>query len=284
MVTKEVFKKTFWPVFIIIFIIVAVFVGEAVYSSIYESQVKKTLSEKGFDTKNLSHEEIEQLTNTKDQNIEIGDDVFTCENDNSVQSRGYIYLHGLGDHNQKAFDYQRRLIENDSKTKDILDFDYDELQTLKEISDNFSTKFNEFVLENDLEEIIIIGQSAGGVVVSFSAHRLDFDGIIELHTLASPLNGYHVSEQFLGELVGFSREIGEGFEPFKTPPNNVKVYHHKTVEDESLRSWCGDYADFCDPLKVQYNNIEGSKEFFYPEQDHTSIMFTVSKLIIDCHR
>ena len=271
MVTKEVFKKTFWPVFIIVFIIVAIFVGKAIYDSIYSVQVEKALSG--------GEAEIDEETD-----IKITNTVFECENDNSVKSRAYVYLHGLGDHNPGAFDYQRSLIKDDTKTKDILDFDYDETLTLNEISDDFVSEFNQFVLENNFEEVIIIGQSAGGVIASFSAHKLEFGGVIELHTLASPLNGYHVSEQFLGDSTGFTREIGLGFDSFTRASENVKVYHHKTVEDKSLRSWCGDYASFCDPLKAQNNNLEGSEEFFYPEHGHTSIMPAVSKLIIDCHQ
>ena len=107
---------------------------------------------------------------------------------------------------------------------------------------------------------------------------------MELHTLASPINGYHVSDIFLGDMTGFTREIGKGFDKFMKPSGNVKVYHHKTVDDKSLRSWCGAYTNFCDPDKAQNNNIESSKEFFYPEHDHSSIMPAVSKLIIDCRK
>jgi hypothetical protein len=209
----------------------------------------------------------------------IGNAVFACENDNSVQTRGYVYLHGFGDHNPNAFDYQRDLIAEDPKTKDILDFDYDEKLSIVGISEDFVSQFDEFVSENDFEEIVIIGQSAGGTIAAYSAHKLNFTGTIELHTLASPLRGCDnkgFAEQFVpGE--GFYREIGIGLGPFLTPANNVRVYHHKTVNDETLTQ--------CDtPVLMQYNNIAGSQEFYYPELNHETIMPTVSKIIIDCHK
>lgn len=209
----------------------------------------------------------------------IGDAVFACENDNSVQSRGYVYLHGFGDHRPQAFDYQRGLIAEDEKTKGILDFDYDEKLSIADISEDFVSQFDEFVSENDLEEIVVIGQSAGGTIAAYSAHRLNFPGTIEIHTLASPLRGCDnkgFAEQFVpGE--GFYREIGIGFDPFNAPADNVKVYHHKTVNDEALTQ--------CDtPVLMQYNNVPGSKEFYYPELNHETIMPTVSKTIIECHK
>ncbi len=189
-----------------------------------------------------------------------------------------MYLHGHGDHNPGAFDYQKSLIGDIP----ILDFDYDENLLLADISNDFVTQFNQFALDNEFEEIVIIGQSAGGVISSYSANRLVFSGTIELHTLASPLNGYHVSDVFLGGQTGFSKEIGIGFDPFKSA--NVKAYHHKNVNDEELRSYCGDNAKFCDSLKIQNNNLPGSKEFFYKQYTHETIMPAISKLIIECHQ
>jgi|TARA_Y100000310_G_scaffold243188_1_gene247625 hypothetical protein len=205
--------------------------------------------------------------------------VYECTNDNSISSKGYVYLHGLGDHNPGILNDIKALINQDP----ILDFDYNEKLLLNEISNDFILQFSKFASQNNFEEIVIIGQSAGGVIASFSAHQLNFNGVIELHTLASPINGYHVSDKFLGELSGFAREIGEGFDSFTKPGNNFKIYHHKTVVDEDLSSLCGEFAKFCSPLSIQDNNIEGSNDFYYSEYDHTSIMPAVSKMIIECH-
>jgi len=263
---KHIAKKVFWPIFVIIFILVALFIFKTVYNSIYSSQVEKAMGGENIDSNKVT-------TETK-----LTDAVYECENDNSIESRGYVYLRGLGDHNPGAFDYQKSLIGD----VPILDFDYDENLLLAEISNDFIIQFNQFVSDNEFEEIVIIGQSAGGIIASYSASKLVFSGIIELHTLASPLNGYHVSDVFLGEQTGFSREIGAGFDAFESA--NVKAYHHKNVDDEELRSYCGDNARFCDPLKIQNNNIPNSKEFFYKQYTHESIMPVVSKLIIDCHQ
>ena len=78
--------------------------------------------------------------------------------------------------------------------------------------------------------------------------------------------------------------MGVGFGPFTKPGSNVKVYRHKTVEDQVLRSFCGPLANFCDPKAIRDNNVEGSKQFLYPQYDHTTIMPAVAKLVIDYHR
>jgi len=289
--TKKGRKKVFWSVFIIIFIIVAIVVGINVYNFIYESQVISELEKWGIDPSELTEEELDELLNPKESDIKITDAVFECENNNSVQSRGYIILLGLGNHNKDTYYYENSLMLEDSKVKGILTYDYDENLLLQDISIDFIEKVNEFLASYDVEELIIVGTSAGGVVAAYSANELNFSGPVELHTIASPLKGYNLKgwkERFIGDRTGFEREIGLGFESFITPSDNVKVYHHKeitTVEDEySLLSWCGSYVQFCDILEIQYNNIEGSKEFYYDGYDHEAIMNHVLRMIIACHQ
>jgi len=276
---KSMVKKAFLPVFIIVFIIVALFIGWGMYDSVYERQTSKALAEHDMNTSGMTSEELRQVEASKKLDIELTDAVFTCENDNSVQSRGYVYMHGLGDHNLGAFDYQRGLIGNDPKTKSILDFDYNENLNIAKISEDFVSQFDKFISKHDFEEIVIIGQSAGGTIAAYSANKLKFVGAIELHTIASPLRGCDnkgFKEKFVtGE--GMYREIGIGFNQFGTPPSNMKVYHHKTISDEVLIQ--------CDtPVEMQYNNLERSSEFYYEEYNHETIMHAVSKLIIDCHK
>ena len=270
---KLISKKVFWPIFIIIFIVVAFFIGKAVYDSLVEKAFSGESSIQGNSNDN---EVMGDQIGSNSEDVTKTVETFTCES--TSKNVGYVYLHGFGDHDPGAFDYQKDLIQN----RPILDFGYDGKLSLNEISNDFISKFNLFAVEQQVEEIIIIGQSAGGVIAANSASQLKFNGKIELHTLASPLNGYHVSGVFLGDQIGFGREISLGFEAFTTPSSNVKTYHHKTINDEELESYCGDYKRFCDGLKVQNNNLAGAKEFFY-DYTHASIMHPVSKLIIDCH-
>jgi hypothetical protein len=213
---------------------------------------------------------------------------FSCENDSSVVStRAYVYLRGFGDHSPGAIDYQKNLMNADTKVVGILDFDYDEQKSLQTISGEFVSQFNTFAAEHNPEEIIVIGQSAGGTVAAFSASQLNFSGKMEIHTMASPLRGYNLRgfmESFVGDRQGFGREIALGISPFIKPGNNVKSYHHKTVTDSQLTSSCGDFEAFCNAIDIQNNNLPGSKQFSYPKHDHTSIMRAVSKKIIDCHQ
>ena len=252
---------------------------EEIYNLIY-NEVLKQRAPGGKQEEGFAKEPL--LLSPKTSN-----DTFVCENDNSVKAIGYVYLHGLGDHSSVAVDLLKSLTQNDSKTKGILDFDYNEQGTLDTISNDFALKFNTFKSQYDLEEVVIIGQSAGGVVAAYSAHKLNFDGDIELHTIASPLNGYGdfgaTSKQAAENMAGFAKEIGLGFASFITP-QGIKVYHHKTAEDEFLSSWCGDYASFCSSNVIQNNNIEGSKEFYYSGYSHTSIMPAVLEMIINCHQ
>ncbi len=210
----------------------------------------------------------------------ISYDEFSCKNDNSVKSRGYVYIHGYGSHGPEQFEFERKLIAKDPKVKFILDFDYDEMLTMDQISNDFINQFNTY--NKDVEEIVILAESAGGIIAVNSMNKLKYDGIVELHTLASPINGYHVGEIFIGDTIGFGKEIGLGFNKWENKPNNFRVVHHKTITDSSLRKRCGWFKMFCNPLDIQNNNVEGSEVYFYPNDDHATIMDNSAKLVIEC--
>jgi len=240
--------------------------GKSVYKSVYDHKIRQIL---GIPNSTISNN--------------IYDKDYSCENNNSVTSRGYIYIHGYKEHNIHAFDYERALLANDTKTKGILDFDYNETVSTYTLCRIFLGEFNLFVSEHDFNEIIIFARSAGGNIISYCAKDLIFNGTIEIHTLASPLKGYNVEDKYLSNRYGIERELGRGYGPYEKPPSNIRVYHHKTVEDESLRSWCGIYDYLCDPVNIQNNNVPGSQEFFYPGFNHSSIVQEVSKIVIGCH-
>ncbi len=208
----------------------------------------------------------------------ITNNTFECENNNSVQSRAYILLRGFGDHDPGSYDYHKDLISNDPKVRGVMDFDYNETTRLADLSQDFINEFNEFIDGKELEEVIIIGHSAGGTIAAYSAHKLEFNGAIEIHTLASPLKGCDFLMAILQFLIGrgYWRDAGVGLDQFTTPGDNVKVYHHKIINDEVLRR-CGA------PVEVQNNNVNGSKEFYYEEYGHSTIVPAVSKIIIECH-
>ncbi|MBI2579739.1 MAG: hypothetical protein HYW27_02450 [Candidatus Aenigmarchaeota archaeon] len=212
---------------------------------------------------------------------------FPCENDNSVQSRGYILLMGLGDHTKEVWAAEKILMEQDPKTRFVLIYDQDENSHIENISKKFLADADAILTENPVEELVIFGSSAGGVTSSYSISRLDFSGPVALHTLASPIGGYDLTgwkAQFLGDRQGFLRDIAIGFGPFEKPGDNVKVYHHKTVTDTILKDYyCGDMAAFCDVREIQNNNIEGSKEFYYPQYDHDTIMGAVIRDVLKCY-
>ncbi len=211
---------------------------------------------------------------------------FSCENDHRIRKRAYVLLMGLGDHDKAVWNEEKRLMEQDPKADGILIYDQDENKHLQEISSLFLADLNQFLAEHDAEELVIFGSSAGGVTSSHAISKLNFSGPVALHTLASPLKGYGLTgprAQYLGDRQGYLRDIAIGFEPFDSPPTNVKVYHHKTVTDSVLKAYCGPLAAFCDPIEVQDNNLAGSKEFFYPQYDHDTIMDGVIHEVLKCY-
>tara|TARA_Y100000034_G_C6881899_1_gene404254 strand:+ start:780 stop:1589 length:810 start_codon:yes stop_codon:yes gene_type:complete len=210
---------------------------------------------------------------------DVSKNKFVCNNDNSIESRGYVYLHGYGSHGPEQFEFERELIAKDNKVKFIIDYDYDEKKTMTEITNDFIELFNNY--NKQVNEIVILAESAGGVIALNSMNKLKYDGVVELHTLASPINGYHVPSFLVGE-TGFGREIGLGFDKWKEKPNNFRVVHHKTITDSSLKKKCGWFKIFCNPLNIQNNNVKNSEEYFYPNDDHATIMDNAAKLVIEC--
>lgn len=211
---------------------------------------------------------------------------FSCENDNTVESRGYVLLMGFSDHYKEGWDNEKKLMQQDPKAKFVIIYDQDENSNIKEISDKFLFDMHSLLQQTRVDELVIFGSSAGGVTSSYSLSRLNFSGAVALHTLASPLKGYDLTgfrAQFLGNRTGFMKDIAVGFEPFEKPKDNVKVYHHKTVTDSVLIGYCGDLAAFCDAKEIQNNNIEESKEFYYPQYDHDTIMGAVIRDVLKCY-
>ena len=235
---------------------------------------QKSLQEK---TKTVaSHEGTGETINTK----------FSCENDNSVQTRAYVLLMGFADHHKEGWVVEKYLMEKDPKAKFVMIYDQDENSHIEDIGNKFLADMDEILKKRDVDELVIFGSSAGGVTASYAIGKLNFSGPVALHTLASPLNGYDLTgfrSLFIGNRTGFLRDIAIGFKPFTPPGKNVKVYHHKTVTDSVIKAYCGDQAAFCDPVEIQNNNLRGSKEFFYPQYDHNSIMRAVIKDVLACY-
>ncbi len=214
---------------------------------------------------------------------------FSCENDNSnIQSRGYVILMGLADHTKEGWISEKKLMEKDPKAKFVLIYDQDENSRLEDISQKFLDDIHSLLKEKPVDELVIFGSSAGGVTASYSIAKLNFQGPVALHTMASPLNGYDLrgfGEAFIGEGRSvYEKEIALGLEIFKKPGKNVGVYHHKTVTDTVLKDhYCREFSAFCDPIKIQDNNIEGSKEFYYPQYDHNPLGAFVIRDVLKCY-
>ncbi len=246
-------------VFVVVFILVTLFVGKLVFDSIYDRAYEFT---------------AERITGP---DVEITDAVFSCASTN--QDVAYIFLRGFGNHNPNTWAAQLDQIGDVPS----MDFEYDETHHLDEISDNFLSEFNTFVTEHTPSELVIFGESAGGTIISYSLPQITFDGHIEVHTLASPLRGSDAPAAFVAQ-TGFGKDIATGLDPYQASGDNVDVHHHKTVTDSVLTEKCPEqYSEFCDPLKMQNNNVPGSQEYYYSDEDHTSIMTTVTMNVIACH-
>ncbi|MBI5355570.1 MAG: hypothetical protein HZB68_03900 [Candidatus Aenigmarchaeota archaeon] len=212
---------------------------------------------------------------------------FSCENNYSIGSRGYVLLMGLAQHQKSDFITEKNLMDNDPKAKFAVIYDQDETLHIDEIGKKFLQDMNELLSKHEIDELVIFGSSAGGVTASYSIAKLNFSRPVALHTLASPLKGYDLTgfrSNFLGDRKGYLRDIAIGFGPFGTPGDSVKVYHHKTVNDTVLKEhYCGQMASFCDVREIQNNNIGGSKEFYYPQYDHNPLGKYVIREVLKCY-
>ena len=219
---------------------------------------------------------------------QVTDEVFTCEADDSIRTRGYVWLMGLGDGAKTQVKYfeQERLMKQDPKAVFVEFYPQDPSMHLPEISDRFILYMEGLLSRYEVDELVLFGSSAGGVTASYSISRLPFDGPVALHTMASPLRGYDLTgfrARFLGDRTGFLRDIAVGFGPFEPPGGKVRVYHHKTVTDEGLLAYCKEMKEFCDVLRIQDNNLRGSREFYYPQYDHITIMRGVARTVLACY-
>lgn len=196
---------------------------------------------------------------------------FTC-NESSAQTRAYVLVAGLGFTKETLSAYNNLLL-SDPKAKAILKFDYDDYERLESISQEFINEFNNFTSKHSVDELVIIGYSAGGLIISYSLGGLSYNSSVKVHTIASPLRG--CNGLTIG--TGMFKEVGVKQGPFIKPPINFKVYHHKTVNDQVLSQWCS-------PLIIQDNNVPGSEEYYYPAHNHYSIQTAVTKSIINCKK
>jgi len=287
---------------------------EEIRHSITAQEVNKILSEmgispneidlSGLDFTNLNPGEIYDLvygevTKQKNQKtMDVSKEIdlmqssdtsstaYNCVDDTESTNRGYILIHGAGgpDANEVVV---KNAVSTDPHHGGFLYFTYDaNEETLDIIATRFISEYKTFASQG-YDKIIIYGQSAGGVIASRVASDLGTAPDIEIHTLASPLNGYKfgpATEQIAQQFSGFNKEIVVGFDSYTKPPSNVIVYHHKTVEDETLRSFCGNYKSLCSPDVIQNNNILGSYIHMYPDDTHESITTTVVTKSLSCVR
>ena len=231
------------------------------------------------DDKKAENIKFEEKTKTKEGRIN-SQAKFSCDNNNAkIKTRGYVFLMGYASHHKDEWRKEKELMEQDPKTKFVEIYDQDENLHIEEISEKFLADIEKLLKKYPVEELVLFGSSAGGVTASYSISKfegeLNFSGSVALHTMASPIKGYDLTgfrANFIGDRKGFLKDISIGFKPYKKPGKNVKVYHHKTVTDIGLLNYCGAMKSFCDEFEIQNNNIEGSKEFFYPQYDHETIM------------
>ncbi len=252
---KKAFKYTFWTIFTIVFIATTIFTANLIIQNIFGSTSE----------------------------VIITDAIYTCENKNTENEKlAYVYLRGFGDHNPGSVYF----ITDSTPNSPLLDFDYDESLSLEQINSQFVTEFNSFTTTNELNKIIIFAHSAGGVIASSTITNLaeTFPEQIEIHTLASPLNGYDAPKSLFEGYTGVYNNLAVGIDSYDPEPKNINVYHHKTVTDEILVSICGRFHQFCDALDAQNNNVPGSEEFYYPNEDHNSIVHTVGLKVIACNQ
>lgn len=281
-------KKKIWVMVITVLIIIIS--AKIIYDMVYISRARTILQDIGIDTSNMSDRDIEKLLTLPETDAKITYDTYECQEEKrDANMTGYIILLGFGTHDIDKYQVEReQILSDDTNSLSILDFN--ESKHLDEIAETFYEELQDFFAREQPDELIIIAESAGGVVVLSTPEKLDLGIPIEVHTIASPLKGYGLrdgKEVLVGDRTGFEQEIALGFLPFSTPPENVEVFHHKelttSLDEHSLLSWCGAYVKFCNILEIQNNNVIGSHEFYYEGYDHRTIMHHAAEKIIRCH-
>ena len=154
-------------------------------------------------------------------------------------------------------------------------FVYDDRESLENIFRKFETTLFELSQRASTNQLLIVGLSAGGSLLAFAANRIPSTYSLEIHTLAAPLNGYGLDrfgnlliDQYappeIYPLQSFFRQIGLGLQPYAKPQSHVQVFHHKEgASARHLAAHCGRFEAYCDPLKIQANNVPSAKEFYY---------------------
>jgi hypothetical protein len=286
---------------------------EDIRQSIIEQEINKSLSKMGIspneidlsnlDFTSLNPEEInnlvyEEVVKYKTQqemgtvplkstikNEDTSSANYNCVNDQTITKRGYIVIHGAGGPDSGETLIKNAVSSSDPLYSGFMYFTYDaDEETLDIVATRFVSEYKKFA-EQGYDKIIIYGQSAGGVIASRAAYQLGTSPKVDIHTLASPLNGYKfgaAAEQMSQQFSGLNKEIGLGIDSYNKPSSNVKVYHHKTVEDETLRSFCGSYASLCSPRVIQDNDVPGSLKYSYPNDTHSSISITIITKTLNC--
>ena len=261
-------------VFVIIFLLVFAYIFARVYTEVYRGIVGSDQQPDPTHAENTQQGHLPQKSNNELR--------FTCLNDSEIESRVYVYVRGFGN-DSTVVDTIRPLAEKDPKFAGFFDFSYNIKSTLDTILSEYTEQLNTFLSEHQSDEIVLIAQSAGGVIASQHAHLLPTDRTTELHTMASPLNGYHIPSIFIPkDLQGLGHNLAAGVNPHKEAPDNVQAFHHKTITDEKLKGYCGGLKSFCSVQKIQNNNLRNSAEFFYPEHNHDTIMGHVARMVVAC--
>ena len=271
----------------------------SVYGEIYRQEMMRALKEAGINTSELGEKELKMIEKYEQMNITQSWNTYSCADHKVGSPFAFMVVGGTG---SKAF-YSRyhesaysilprdpadRLMESalkKSACKGAMRFDYDDRESLQTIYHSFEKALFDLSERSATRRLLILGLSAGGNLLAFAASRIPQSYSIEIHTMASPLNGYGLNR--FGELMinqfapsdsyppqSFYRHIGLGFDSYLQAKDHIRVFHHKEGESAShLVSHCGRFAGYCDPLKIQSNNVPNAQEFYYEGDLNIPVVF-----------
>jgi len=280
-------------------------VYDNIYQQVYEAEMQRILGSVGVDYKHLPPEKKQEIQAYEELEINPGSAKFNCENETTLQSQAYIIVAGAGSKSFKTTKLLNRaqankkdrlqkmghLLFQNPRTQAVMIFKYDDRASSYKINRRLMRDIQSFVHKITVDELILLGISAGGNLLAKYSENIPFDGEMEIHTISSPLNGYSLArfgqpmiEHFAPAETygshGFYREIGAGMQAYAPAPGQIRVYHHKEGSTaDNLISHCGQFRGHCDPLKIQYNNVPGSQEFYASAKLDT---FSVLGKILKC--
>lgn len=155
--------------------------------------------------------------------VKLSFDVHSLEQDQESAPTVLIGIHGYG---VRGYEWIHPFLELDSENIHTFFFRWNFLGSNEKARRLLLRRIDEIIAEREapLERIVILAHSCGGVMSASAMSRFPSDVQIDLHTVASPLNG-------LGAFTVCKPKLPE------TVPDNVNFHQWRTTKGKDSVYW-----------------------------------------------